>query len=451
MASNIAKIVETETPVVNILESPRHSCALGGAYVTACAVRNVIPILHTGPGCGWVNFMGLVAGSGGGFLGNLDAMQTPCSTLLEKHVVFGGEDKLRDLLRSSYEVLNGELFVVLPGCIPNMIGDDVEMVVNEFRAQNKVPIIHVKTSGFTGNSFKGYELFLDAVIEQFLEEPVKVKKGLVNILGLVPCQHIFWKGDLKEIKRTLELLGLEVNPVFGDLKGVESLRRIPEAELNIVVSPWLGIEAADKLETKFGTPFIVQHGLPIGPRETEHFVYDVGKKLGIPKEKIAQAIDNEIKEAYQFFNYIGRGFYMGIANAFFAVVAESNIAIGLTRWLTNDCGMLPSVVIITDDPPEKYRETINQRLTKDLNSISKPDVVFENDAYNIEKILEKYPNFLIFGSSMEKYISMEKFKAFPHTVSFPAYDRLLLRRSYFGFYGGVNLIEDVLGKVGRPI
>ncbi|PWB49688.1 MAG: nitrogenase [Candidatus Methanoperedenaceae archaeon] len=451
MVNNIVKtVVNNETPVVNLLESPRHSCTFGGAYTATNAVKGLVPILHTGPGCGWTNFFGLVAGSGGGFLGDLGAMQTPSSSLLEKHIVFGGEDKLRDLLNSTNELMNGELFVVIPGCIPTMIGDDIGMVVNEFRAKNNTPIIHVKTSGFNGNSYKGYELFLDAVIDQLLEEPVKVKKGLVNIIGIAPCQHIFWKGDLKELQRTLELIGLEVNPIFGDLKGIESLKKIPEAELNIVVNPWLGKEVADKLETKFGTPFIVQYGLPVGPRETEHFVQDVGKKLGIPREKIDQAIQKEIKEAYQFYNYISNGLYMGLANSYFGVAAESNIAIGLTRFLTNDCGMMPTVVIITDDPPLKNRESIKQRLTEDINSINKPDVIFEIDTYNIEKILQNYPNLIVLGSSMEKYFSADKLSALHLTVSFPAYDRMLLRRTYSGFFGGINLLEDLMGKMSRP-
>jgi len=89
--------------------------------------------------------------------------------------------------------------------------------------------------------------------------------------------------------------------------------------------------------------------------------------------------------------------------------------------------MMPTVVIITDDPPEKNRESIKQRLTEGINSINKPDVIFEIDTYNIEKILEKYPNLIVLGSSMEKYFSAEKLSALHLTVSFPAYDRMLLR------------------------
>ncbi len=440
-----------EPPEVNLLESPRHSCALGGAYTAATGISGVIPLLHSGPGCSWANFFGLVAGSGGGALGDFGAMITPCTYLLEKHVVFGGEEKLKELLESTEKLMNSDLLVVIPGCIPNMIGDNVPQVVSEYNEYHEVPAIHVRTAGFTGNSYRGYELFLDAVIDQYLKKPEYVKKGRVNIFGFAPCQHIFWKGDLREIKRTLELVGLDVNPVFGDINGIESLRSIPEAELNIVISPWLGVEAARKLEEKFGTPFIVQEGLPIGPKDTEAFIRRIGEQLHLPEEKLRLDLEPTVKEAYQFFNYVGVGLYMGLTDSYFAVVAESNIAIGLVRFLTNDCGLLPAVVVVTDNPPEEYRESIRQKLTKNLSSSEKPEIFFEIDAYHIEKILDAHPSTVILGSSMEKYLAAEKYLALHLTVSFPAYDRLLMRRSYFGFFGGVNLLEDLLSKFAWPL
>ncbi len=66
-------------------------------------------------------------------------MTTPCSTLLEKHVVFGGEEKLRDQIASTMELMNGDLFVTVSGCIPALIGDDVEGVVSEFRKPEYPP------------------------------------------------------------------------------------------------------------------------------------------------------------------------------------------------------------------------------------------------------------------------------------------------------------------------
>ncbi|HWQ20895.1 MAG TPA: nitrogenase component 1 [Methanotrichaceae archaeon] len=449
--SDIQWTVLEEPAEVNVIESPRHSCALGGAYAAASAIRGIIPLLHSGPGCSWANFFGLVAGSGGGCLGDFGAMITPCTYLLEKHVVFGGEEKLKELLYSTEKLMKADLLVVIPGCIPNMIGDNVPQIVDEYNEDHDVPAIHVKTAGFTGNSYRGYELFLDAAIDQYLKKPEEVKKGRVNILGFAPCQHIFWKGDLREVKRTLELTGLEVNPIFGDIQGIESLQSVPEAELNVVISPWLGIEAAKKLQDKFGTPFIVQEGLPIGPRDTETFIRRVGEKVGIPEDDLRRRLEPQIKESFQFFNYVGVGLYMGLTDSYYAVVPESNIAIGLVRFLTNDAGLLPTVVIVTDSPPEEYKQSIKQRLTENLTSSEKPEVYFENDAYKIENILDKHTNIVILGSSMEKYLAADKYKALHLTVSFPSYDRLLLRRSYFGFFGGINLLEDLLTKLTYPL
>lgn len=193
----------------------------------------------------------------------------------------------------------------------------------------------------------------------------------------------------------------------------------------------------------------------MGPRDTEAFLRSLGDKVGLDENKLRASLEPVVKEAQQFFNYVGVGLYMGLTDSYSSVVAESNIAIGLTRFLTNDCGLLPSLVIVTDSPPDEYRDSIKQRLTEDLGSSVKPGMFFEVDAYKTEKyktekILDKYPSTVILGSSMEKYLSESKYLALHLSVSFPAFDRLIMRRSYFGFFGGINLLEDLLTKTARP-
>lgn len=432
-------------------ETPRHSCALGGVYGTASAIPGVVPILHSGGGCGWANFFGFVGASGGGLLGDGGAMMTPCTCLLEKHVVFGGEERLADQIRSTYELMNGDLFVTISGCIPALIGDDVEGVISEFKGSGLQdrPLVNVKSSGFNGTSYDGYEMFLKAVVEQLLETR-PLEKGLVNILGIQPCQHIFWKGDLKVIKSLLEGAGLKVNPIFGDLAGVEGLRRIPAAELNIVLNPWQGVETAKLLQEKFGTPYTIYPGTPVGPIETTRFIRHVAEHVAVEKDRLESWIDSQTTLAYQNFGYVATALYMGFCNVPFAVVADSNIAIGLTRYLTNECGLLPAAVVVTDNPPEEARQTIIDRLTKDLEGVVVPDVFFENDTYLIHEKLKNYSFLFLFASSMEKYAAAKKYLAGHHTISFPAYDRLILNRNYAGYDGGNALLEDVLSKFSRP-
>lgn len=441
----IAALDPKERP---LQETPRHSCALGGVMATASAVRGVVPILHSGGGCGWANFFGFIGASGGGQVGDGGAMTTPCTTLLEKHVVFGGEERLRDQIESTFQLMKGDLFVTVSGCIPALIGDDVEGIVSEFKKPEYPPIISVKSSGFNGTSYDGYEMFLDAVIDQHLE-PRPVRRGLVNILGIQPCQHIFWKGDLQEIKYNLDGIGLETNRIFGGTSEIEGLENIPAAELNIVVNSWQGVATAKKLEEKFGTPYIVFPGTPVGPKETAGFLRRVAGHLHVGEEVVDRWIEARSKLAHDDFNLVATFLYMGFCNVHFAVVADSNIAIGLVRYFTNECGLLPTTVIVTDNPPEEARELIRDRLTNELEGLIVPDVHFENDTYLIHRILEKYSFMLLFASSMEKYAA-RKYMAGHHTVTFPAFDRIILRRTYAGFGGGNVLLEDLFSKFARP-
>ncbi|AJE02174.1 nitrogenase component 1 [Geobacter pickeringii] len=429
-----------------VAEAPRYSCALGGAYVAALAAYGTAPILHSGAGCGIGQQFGQNYAGGQNAAGNYGNTSTPCSCLVEEHVVFGGEEKLRSLIDSTLKIVKADLYAVISGCIPSLIGDDVDAVVKEFR--DKASIIHVKTAGFLGNSYTGYEHFLDAVIEQLLE-PLPKEKKLVNILGLVPSQHLHWKGSLRVIKSLLERAGVKVNIVFSEKDGLGALKRIPAAELNLVFSPWVGIKAAEKLKEKFDTPFEVIPFVPVGPRDTTSFLYQVGKLLNLPKKNIDRVVKEEEWWAYRSAEYFGDILVIGLPHAFFGVIADSGTAIGLTRYGSNELGWLPELVIVSDNPPEESRDEIRRLLTEGLASVVKPKVFFETDSHKIKLILQKHSLQLLLGSSLEKFLP--KGEAVFLSVSFPSYDRLIIDRTYAGYRGGVALMEDVASQYAGPL
>lgn len=51
---------------------------------------------------------------------------SPCTNFTEKEVVFGGVDRLRQIIRNTYKVLDTDLQVVLTGCTAGIVGDDVD-------------------------------------------------------------------------------------------------------------------------------------------------------------------------------------------------------------------------------------------------------------------------------------------------------------------------------------
>ena len=136
----------------DIQEAPRYSCSLAGAYASTLGVYGAVPILHSGGGCGVAQLFGQFYTAGECAPGVQGGTGTPCTSLVEQHVIFGGEDRLRKLIKSTTELMDGSLFVVITGCVPALIGDDVESVVREFKAdtKNKIPIIYVNAAGFSG-------------------------------------------------------------------------------------------------------------------------------------------------------------------------------------------------------------------------------------------------------------------------------------------------------------
>jgi nitrogenase molybdenum-iron protein beta chain len=437
-----------EARLSDIKEAPRTSCALGGALGSMLGLYGGVPILHSGAGCGLGQQFGLTYAAGQNSAGGQGTTNTPCSSLVEEHVIFGGEDKLRKLIRSSIKLMEGEFFAVISGCIPSIIGDDVDAVVKEFRQQ--APLVHVKAPGFIGNSYEGYELLLEAVADQLLE-PQPVRKNQINILGVVPFQHLFWKGDLAILKRTFAAFGIEANIIFTEFGALDRLREITAAELNVVVSPWVGHRVAAKLEAKFGTPFLTAPGVPIGGEQTSRLVRRVAERLGLNQEKVERVIAREERHAYRSAEYYGDAIMLGAPHALFAVAADSGTAVGLTQFLTNEVGYVPDLAIVTDDAPESAHEGIRRGLTEGLISAVKPELVFEADAHKIRQKLKGRAFLFLFASSLEKHIAGPEFNAIPITVSFPSFDRLIIDRSYAGFRGGLTVMEEMVSTCTGPL
>jgi nitrogenase molybdenum-iron protein beta chain len=438
--------VDVVDPYSDIAEAPRYSCALGGAYVTALAVTHAAPILHSGAGCGLGQQFGLNYAGGMNAAGRHGNTSTPCSCLVEEHVVFGGEEKLRDLIAATLKVVKADLFPVISGCVPSLIGDDIAAVVKEFRDQTT--ILHVNTAGFLGNSYLGYEEFFLAVVNQLLESLAKEEK-LVNIFGIVPSQHIQWKGHLRVLKALLEKIGVRANIIFIEKDGLAALKRIPAAELNLVFSPWVGIRIVDRLKEKFETPYEVIPFVPVGPKDSSSFLRQIGRLLGVEKERVEEVIQAEEWDAYNTAEYFGDLLVIGLPNAYFGVVADSGTAIGLVRYGVNEIGLLPELVIVSDNPPEESREQITRLLTEGLASAVKPEVIFETDSHKIKLILQKHTLQLLLASSLEKHLP--RGDAGFLSVSFPTFDRLVLDRSYAGYRGGLTFMEDAGSQFAGPL
>ena len=443
------------------IDRPRYACALGGAIATLRAIPRAIPIIHASAGCGQNLHVAINAGGGyigGGYCGG-NAL--PSSNIIERDIVFGGEDRLREQIQTTLEVMDGDLYVVLTGCMVEMIGDDINSVVSEFADAEK-PVIAVPTPSFRGNSYKGYDLLLSGLIRKYVAKRKDKAANKVNILGIVPAQDVFWQGNLKEIKRLLNRLGLEVNTFFGEGETLDDIRNAGNASLNIVISEVYGVQPAQIFEEVHGIPYITTE-LPIGAHATEDFLRKISKRLNLDKKLVNKVIGCE-KALY--YNYIERlaDTYNDIDMQRYAVVVgDCNYAPALTKFLSDELGWLPELTVITDIPEdEKVIEKIEAGLGN-MKSGLKANVRFDAHTSSVKKYIadvwernrnERYYDSMtptvVVGSAFERDLAAE-FNYPLVTVSHPVTNRVVLNAAAAGINGGLRLTEDVLGLlvIGR--
>lgn len=422
--------------MAKLLDRQRYKCALA-AMQTVQAIERAIPVLHSGPGC--AQKLSDTTGSSGYFSPNI----FPCTSINEKDVVFGGVKKLNSTIENALKVIDADLFVVLTGCIPEIVGDDVAEVVSRFQDAPK-PVIFASTAGFKGNNYKGHEQVIDAIITQYLKPQAK-QKGLVNIFADVPYQDLFWLGNLRELEKLVAELGLTPNTIFGYERGIKNIDKIPAAEFNLLVSPWVSLSNVKKLEKKFGTPYLHLPTLPVGATETSKFLRAVGDFAKVPSEKVESVINSHEKYFYYLIERYADLFLENrVINKQFTVVGDAQYALGITKFLVNDLGLVPATQFVTDDTPKEFQDAIKAEF-QNLNFGIKAEVQFESDTYKIHDNIRKhdyhgYP--LILGSYYEKEVS-DELKGNYLNVSWPVQDKVVLDDFYAGYTGGIRLIEDI--------
>ena len=149
--------------------------------------------------------------------------------------------------------------------------------------------------------------------------------------------------------------------------------------------------------------------------------------------------------------YPGDAIILVRPHSYFAVAADSNTAVSITKFLTNEIGYLPDIIQITDNPPEEYREKIVQEIKGNIETVVIPDIVFEADTYKIRKNLEDRPFLFLLSSSLEAPTAMEDFAALHISAAFPVFNKSILVHNYAGYEGGLRLVEDVVGTFVGPL
>ncbi len=435
------------------VERPKYVCALGGAVGTLKVLPRTVPVLHAATGCG--GNVALALNQAAGYLGSgYCAGQALSSTnTTEREIVFGGEDRLTEQIANTIKLVDGDLYFVITGCMVEMIGDDIKNSIKKFDGGD-VQVIGAETGGFHGNYYKGYEIVLKTLFRDFVELKAARDSKLVNLWGVVPIQDVFWKGNIALIKDLLNKLGYRVNTFFGEGETLDSLKNSAAAALNIVVSDTFGVEAAQVFEEVHGVPYLTVP-FPIGDHGTTSFLRKVGNALGIANPFVEKVIEREQAHYYSYFERLADVYSDLDLQRYTVVVGDSNYTQALTRFLADDLGWLPELVVISDFLTDEQQDKVRSNFTGYESGIL-PELVFDTDASNVGKYIarhwgqssgQKYfegfnPGFIV-GSAIERDVA-EKLGVPQLTVTYPMSNRVVLDRGYAGYTGALRLTEDLL-------
>lgn len=421
------------------IERGRYGCNLHGAIQTITQIQGVVPIVHSTPGCGLQHDIAKKVGSA--YAAYVQGYEIPSSNVYEKQVIFGGTSRLREQIKNTVKVMKGDLYVTLSGCESEMVGDDSISMTQEIVDQGE-KAINYKAPGFKGDQYIGYEGIVSTLIDKLpgvyenVTEEINDNRIQVNILGIIPVQDIYWQGNLDEIQRVLQSLGIEVNKLLGYRQSINNWRRMNTANLNIVVSKW-GLEAAKKLKKLYHIPYIVVDNLGMGPDAMELLVDQIAKEIPI-KVEIARDFFRKEKERFRYaLKQITEYYYDYDFQKSVVIVGDESTTIRYADFLTRYLGMEILAILITDFVGEET----SQKPSEYLRSLAY-GIYYKKDTREISQIIEETNPELILGSSLEEGIA-RSLGAYHYTISYPAYNKVIISSCDVGYEGGIGLIENL--------
>lgn len=296
------------------------SCALFGATRVFAGISDALILQHSVAGCNY----GTLSLRYPSNMGNIRQAST---IVYEENVIRGGAEILAKGLKEADELYdNIKTIFVISGCVPNMIGDDVEGII----ANNPISkqVIHVNAPGYGGTMEDGTEAALLA-LAKLAKSQTKSEQPSVNIFGIFPDDPEAM-GDILNIEEIFGAkVGINFNTCFSSIEEIEDLG---SAHLNICLG--CGIDLAKALQRKFGTDYICCN-YPYGINGMIEFISKIGKMLGVDfTEEIAQLNEKGKELARRAVDYLDNIYQLPAM-----LVVDRVRFSGLKKFLSEELGM----------------------------------------------------------------------------------------------------------------
>ena len=185
---------------------------------------------------------------------NIDYSLQYCTSLNELEIVTGEIKRLKENIE---EIISQnpkiEFIAIISTVVPQIIGMDLETIVENIEEALDIPCIFINTNSFE-NYYSGISLTLNSLAKKFMVENKKIKNS-INIIGYSPLT--FGKIEkLEELFSLIKNLDLNILTVFSDNLSLKKIKNSTSAELNLVLS-YEGLALAKYMEKEFSIPYVI--------------------------------------------------------------------------------------------------------------------------------------------------------------------------------------------------
>ena len=437
-------------PLIRAYSLPLHGMTaipgkISGALMAVTSIEDAVPLIHGPVGCAFQRKINP-------FRPYLPFYETPCTDMNDMDVVYGGEDKLSQGIKETYEKYHPSLIVVITTCPSDLIGDDVRAVIEETKAKGDVGCDVVYTSGdFVGRSRPiGYQDTLYAITDQMLcnnnIEEVERNEGAVNLITFA-LHGVGSKSKVAETASVLREMDIKINKICFDHTTVKDLYELPKAELTITNSPMVWTKL---MKERFGVdhyeimafdryiktrdPELLN---PYGIEGSARVFMKIAQRLGKEGEA-EEVIARRKKDALERLSKVKKDL-------------EGKKVAGMSPAMLRDTGMKVSVIISKTRALEKRltSEAINERLDMSVELARKygsdPEVLV-NPTYEEEiRAIKKTSTDLVIshGAGAYKY-NKEGIRTF-NLMNFMLYHQRI------GFEAPIELAIQLREALKRPV
>jgi len=419
-------------------------CKPLGAALAFRGIEGCVPFLHGSQGCATYMRRYIISHFN-------EPIDIASSSLGEKHAVYGGGANLKLGLQNVTKKYNPKLIGLATTCLTETIGDDVPMILGEYKAEFRsedIPeVVTVSTPSYSGTHMEGFNAAVKATVEQLTtlsesHDSINLLSGFISAADIRYLKEVCRRFDIEatvlpDYSDTLDGPALNEYPLIpagGTL--IDDIRRMGGAGTTIEFGATLPDDTAGVfLESKYHTT-LHRLGMPIGIRATDDLFNLLEKITGRKSPKYYTDARGRLVDAM----VDGHKYIFGKRAV---VYGEEDLVVGLTGFLT-EIGIKP-VLCASGGKSGKLSQAIKDVIGDSDGEM--PEVREDVDFFDIEHLARECGVEILIGHS-KGYAFARKENLPLVRVGFPIHDRVGGQRIlHLGYHGAQSLFDTITNTI----